>query len=320
MKRYKRAFLRHKLLVIAPLVVALVFGVGFELRQPHQYLAQGTLWADAPVPDNSTVFSFSQQPGGSAAAQGASLLQELLHTNSFLVTIGQHSPWATYLREHPGSVPTVLGSVPKDASVTVVGPQVMSVGFMSNDAATSTVLDKAIMDAFVGEVVALQQVRDKQQIAYDKQSLQKAGQALSAAQQQLASHLAAHPQAPGTTVDPTVTQLSGTVATAEQAYGSAVSDANGAQLSLSHASDSGELHVLDPPGPAAAQARKKKIVYAAVGGLFAGAVISVLLLSWLVSNDTSLRDAEDVEEALGLSVVASIEQDRSSGRRPTRVS
>ena len=37
-------------------------------------------------------------------------------------------------------------------------------------------------------------------------------------------------------------------------------------------------------------------------------MISILLLSWLVSKDTSPWDAEDVENELGLTVVGSIEQ------------
>ena len=65
------------------------------------------------------------------------------------------------------------------------------------------------------------------------------------------------------------------------------------------------------------QSHKKAIVYAGVGGLFAGGVISILLLSLLVSNDTSPWDAEDVENELGLTVVGSIDQ-LSSPRRQIR--
>jgi len=314
MKRYLRTFRRHKLLVVAPLVLALLVGLGYELTSPRHYVAQGTLWADAPVPEGSSVLAQSP-PSPSPAAQQAAVLSELLGTDHFLAEIGQRSPYAGYLRAHPGALDTVFASLHKNTTVSVLGPQVISVGYQSTDSATTAPMARAIMNAFVAELVSLQQARDKQQITYDKQNLQTASSALSAAQEQLSQYLAAHPQLPGATVDPTVTQLSGNVATAEQGYGSAVASYNGSELGLSSAKDTSQLHVIDQPANAFAQAHKKAIVYAGVGGLFAGGVISILLLSLLVNNDTSPWDAEDLENELGLTVVGSIEQLPSSRRK-----
>jgi capsular polysaccharide biosynthesis protein len=164
------------------------------------------------------------------------------------------------------------------------------------------------MNTFVAQLLSLQQTRDQQQINYDKQALQTSSSALNAAQQQLSAYLFAHPQAAGATVDPTVTQLSGNVATAQGAYGTAVGNLNASEQGLSSADASSQLHVIDQPTAAAAQGRKKKIVYGGIGGLFAGGVISILLLSWLVSKDTSPWDAEDLEDELGLTVVGSVDQ------------
>jgi uncharacterized protein involved in exopolysaccharide biosynthesis len=319
MKRYLRTFRRHKLLVIAPMVLALVVGLGYELSSPHHYQAQGTLWADAPVPDNSTVFA-QNPPTPSPASQAATTLNELLATQHFLGEIGSRSPWAGYLRQHPSAVNTVMGSVPKSTTVSTLGPQVVSVSYQSSDAATSASMVRAIMKAFVSDLVSLQRQRDQQQITYDRQNLQTASNALTAAQQQLSQYLFVHPQQPGATVDPTVTQLSGNVATAEQQYGSAVSNYNNSELGLSSASDSSQLHVIDRPLIGSLQGSKKKIVYAGIGGLFAGAVISILLLSWLVSKDTSPLDAEDLEDELGLTVVGTIEQLPSPRRQELGVS
>ena len=71
---------------------------------------------------------------------------------------------------------------------------------------------------------------------------------------------------------------------------------------------------------AVGRARKKKIIYGGVGGLFAGAVISILLLSWLVSKETAPWDADDVEDDLGLTVVGSIEEIPSRRRHDRGVS
>jgi uncharacterized protein involved in exopolysaccharide biosynthesis len=306
MKRYLRTFRRHKLLVVAPLVLALLVGLGYALTSPRHYQAGGTLWADSPVPDGSTVLNPSQGP--SSASQQASVLSELLGTDHFLADIGQRSPWAAYLRHNPGALDSVFASLRKNTTVSVLGPQVISVNYQSTDASTTVPMARAIMNAFVSELMSLQRSRDQQQIAYDKQTLDTALSALNSQQQQLSQYLAIHPQQAGATVDPTVTQLSGNVATAEQLYGSAVSNYNSAQLSLSSAKDSSQLHVIDQPSVAIAQAHKKAIAYAGIGGLFAGGLISMLLLSYLVSRDTSAWDAEDVENELGLTVVGSVEQ------------
>ena len=307
MKRYLRTFRRHKLLVIAPLVLALMVGLGYQLESPRHYQAAGSLWADAPVPDNSTLFS-QAPPNPSPAAQAASVLNELLTTHQFLTAVGPRSPWAAYLRQHPAAIGTVFASLQKDTNVSVLGPQVISVSYQSSDPATSAPMVRAIMNAFVAQLVSLQRTRDQQQITYDKQNLQTAASSLSSAQAELSRYLVAHPQLPGATIDPTVTQLSGNVADAEQLYGSAVSNLNTSELGLSSAADSSQLHVINQPSAISVQGRKKKIVESGIGGLFAGGVISILLLSWLVSRDTSPWNAEDLEDELGLTVVGSIEQ------------
>jgi uncharacterized protein involved in exopolysaccharide biosynthesis len=307
MKRYLRTFSRHKLLVIAPVVLTLVIGLGYEVASPKHYTAQGTLWADSPVPSDTTVFS-TNPPATTPATQDASFFSELLVTDQFLKALAPHTPWAVYLRQHPGELDSVFASLQKDTTVSVLGPQVIGVSYQSSDSATTAEMARALVNTFVAQAVSLQRQRDQQQIGYDNQSVQTTSNALNSAQKQLSQYLLAHPQASGSTIDPTVTQLSGNVANAQQAYSTAVGNLNASQQGLSSAADTSQLHVIDQPAAVMAQARKKKIVYGGIGGLFAGAVISILLLSWLVSRETAPWEAEDLEDELGLTVVGSIEQ------------
>jgi hypothetical protein len=296
-----------------------VIGLGYEFVSPRHYTAQGTLWADSPLPNGSTVFSTSP-PAQSPASQAVSVLSELLATDQFLQELAPRSPWAAYLRQHPGQTDTVFASLQKDTTVSALGPQVMGVTYQSSDEATTVPMARAIINTYVAQLDSLQRTRDQQQITYDKQTVQTALSALNSAQKQLSLYLLSHPQAPGATVDPTVTQLSGNVATAQQAYGSAVGDLNTSQQGLSSASDSSQLHVIDQPATVITQGRKKKIAYGGIGGLFAGLVISILLLSWLVSKETAPWDADDVEDDLGLTVVGSIEELPSPRRQNWGVS
>src|SRR5690349_8110868 len=111
MRRYIQTFLRHKVLLCAPLIVALVVGVGYEVRQPRKWMAGGTLWADAPIPNDSTIGSATTP---TPASSQAIVLSELLHTRSFLTKVGQASPSAQFLATHSQPAnDAVLGGIAK---------------------------------------------------------------------------------------------------------------------------------------------------------------------------------------------------------------
>jgi uncharacterized protein involved in exopolysaccharide biosynthesis len=309
MKRYGQVFRMHKLLLCLPIVVALVGAMFFELRTPKQYVTQGTLWVDAPVPGESTIFS---QPNPSPAAQGTLVMQELLHSDSFLQKVGAAPAW-NEAHLNSAQVQGLLGTVPKSVAVATVGPQIMSVSSKSQSPPEAVAMDKAVMQAFVGTVSATQQARNQSQLAYDQQVLTSAGKALTDAQQQLNRYLRSNPAVAGESADPNLTQLTNNLSLAQQNFGAAQAAYNkdsvgGSQLSAS------QLHILDNPGSPYTQSRKKKIIMAGVGGLLAGLVITILIMSRLIANDTSPYDADDVE-GLGLDVVGAI---RQLPRRPMR--
>src|SRR4051812_18549090 len=89
MKRnYVELFFRHRLLLLAPLVIAFMLGAGWGLMQPRTYVAGATMWTDAPLPNDSTVANVEAAP--STGQQ--SLLNELLATRKFLLAVANDSP------------------------------------------------------------------------------------------------------------------------------------------------------------------------------------------------------------------------------------
>jgi uncharacterized protein involved in exopolysaccharide biosynthesis len=305
MKRYIQTFLRHKVLLIAPIVVALVAGLGLVMKQPKKFVATGTLWADAPVPNDSTVFSGGSD--GGPAAQQQAVLAELLHTHDFLSKVANRVASPAGGPSHPVTVSDAkLASMEKTISVSTIGPQVLSVTAHGATPTETAGTANAVIQEFMSEMSATQQARARELADYYKQQADAAGKAITASQSQLASYLQSHP---GASNDPTAAQLAGTVGVAQQQYSQAQDNYSKASLALSHASDSSQLRVIDKPvAPSAPASSKKKIVFAGIGGLVAGSVISLLILMVLVATDTSARDEGDIENQLGLDVVGSVKQ------------
>jgi capsular polysaccharide biosynthesis protein len=322
-RRYLQVFFRHPLLLSAPVVIALAASLTIQLRAPAKYMAQGTLWADAPIPNESTIVS-ATNPTPSVTQAG--VLAELLHTHDFLVKVGKRSPWATYLASQPPAVADrVVDGLSRSVVITEPGSQVINVAVKSNTADSAAGLAKAVMNEFVDEVVATRQARGKSLTDYYKQRVDVAAKSLSDAQGQIGQYLRGRPAtgvtgtaAVGTAEDATATQLAGTIALAQQQLVDAQNNFAKASLDLAHAADASQLHVIDQPAvPTAPQSAKKKVIFAGVGGLLAGSVISLMVLLLFVAMDTTARDEADIEGALGLHVIGSIKQvpSRRWGRR-----
>ena len=316
MKKYVQAFLRHKLLLIAPIVLALVVSLGMTLRQPKEWVSGATLWADSAVPNESTILS---KPDPTPASQATSVLQELLHTRSFLAKVAANESSAAFLKGAKAPFDDItLGKVAGSLTLATPGPQVVSVAVTAHDPAAASGLATAFVQEFRTEVAATLQARNRELVDFQQQRLDGAAKALDAAHNQLSTYLADHPQNTDAAQDPTVTQLEGSLVAAQDQYSAAQDDYNAAQLSLSAATSSSSLRIVDEANvPTFPQSRRTAIMFGGVGGMIAGGLVSLLLLLFFVSTDSTARQPADIEQGLGLRVVGSIEQLRG-GRRLTR--
>src|SRR5438128_5541732 len=121
MTQYIRAFFHHPILLILPIIVALVVSVGTEVRKPRIYQASVSFWCDTPVPGPSSMFAGSgdQQP----AASQLVVLTEFLHTETFLLKLGQSGPWAGYVKRHSQvENEKLLFALAGDVSAFTTGP------------------------------------------------------------------------------------------------------------------------------------------------------------------------------------------------------
>jgi uncharacterized protein involved in exopolysaccharide biosynthesis len=306
-KRYFTVFRKHKLLVSLPLIITLICAVGYEMKQPRQYVSSATLWADSPVPNDTTLLS---APNPSPAGAEAGVLSELLQTHQFLDNVLKRDPGAQFLVGHL-----------KDVSLTTPGPQVLVVSVTAKSPTAGSNANQALIDEFLTQVKSDTSLRAVALQNYYKQQLDTAANALSAAQEQLGQYLRTHPGSSGSTNDPAATQLAGTVAAAQQQYATAQSNYNSAGLQLSAGASLSELHVIDKPQiPAGPKSRKKKLLFAGVGGLLGGVVLSLSLLAMLVATRPVPLAPSDIENTLGLRVVGTITEVPSSRRSRREVS
>jgi hypothetical protein len=113
----------------------------------------------------------------------------------------------------------------------------------------------------------------------------------------------------GALEDATVTQLTQALSVAQTNYDAATSHLTDAGVGLSSVADSGVLRVFDSPRTTGLPAgRKKKLIFGGVAGLFAGAMVSLFILIFLVVGDRAVHGTGDLEDLLGLQVVGTIDQ------------
>jgi uncharacterized protein involved in exopolysaccharide biosynthesis len=312
MRKYVEAFLRHKILLTLPIVLALAVSMGLTLRQPKQWVASATFWTDSSVPNESTVLS---RPDPTPAEQTASLLQELLHTKDFLSKVASRESSAAFLEGRTAPFDDIaLGEVAGSISLSSPGPQVLSVSVTGTDPKAAAGLAESVVVEFQSRVTETVKERNQELVDFQQQRLDSAAKTLDAAQGQLSGYLTEHPQTPGQQ-DAVATQLESNVVAAQDAYSKAQASVNDAELALSVGTSPSSLRVIDEPTPPALpQSRRMAIIFGGVGGLVAGGLVTLLLLLFFVSTDATARSSSDLEDGLGVRVVGSIEQLRGMRR------
>jgi uncharacterized protein involved in exopolysaccharide biosynthesis len=302
-RRYVEAFLRHPALFGVPIVLAFLVSVMLTQQQPRAYIARASLWADAPVPNDTTILD---APNPTPAQQEMGVLQELLHTREFLGGV-----WSRLVKsgvEHGSPSDAQLAGVANSITVATGGAHVLTLAVKDRAPDHASATTKAAIDELIAEVAATRRTRFQQQVAFYTEQVNAARTALTAAQGQLDAYEAQHPPNPDATEpDPAIGVLASGVTTAQQHYNDASSNLSTAQQGLGTANDSTELRIVDAPvTPTAPESHKKQLLFAGVAGLFAGAVVSLLALVFLVATDTSVRTVHDLEDELAPRVIGTI--------------
>jgi uncharacterized protein involved in exopolysaccharide biosynthesis len=304
-RRYAETVLRHPVAFCVPIVLAFVVSLWLTQGQPREYVSQASLWADAPVPNDTTILN---APNPTPAEQEMGVLQELLHTRKFVGGV-----WDRLVAdgvEHGPPNDTQLGSLAKSIGVATGGAHILALAVTDRTPAHARAAAKAAIAELIAEVATTRQNRLKQLVTFYTDQVNAASQELANAQDQLAAYLAAHPAGSNSTESGTgEAAVEGALITARQHFDDASASLLTAQQGLDSAKDSTELRVVDAPVlPGGPQSRKKQLAFAGVAGLVAGGLVSLLTLIFLVATDTSVRTVHDLDDDLAPRVIGTIPQ------------
>jgi uncharacterized protein involved in exopolysaccharide biosynthesis len=332
MIRYLETFYRHRLLLLAPVLLAVLFGVALVgVRQP-MYESSAMIWLDGPamdtgVPANSTLTLADQQAG---------VISELLSTHAFTAKVAQRGGLSDYLQQtNPqggwlsrlrsivgggsGWSVSVSGSDQNgigDAAYTVLnrnlkvaadGPQIVALSFDAPSAGVAQSTLRAVIDQFSDETLDVRRAQSQTVVDFFQQQVTDQAATLSAADARVAAYAAQHPKAGST--DLTLVALQRSDDLARQRYEGLLSELDQAKLdqaALNQAGGTG-LRLIDPPNlPAARVGSTSTLVHAGIAGLAAGLLIMLFCLLALTAADNSLHRPEDVRSALGFRLVGTI--------------
>jgi Mrp family chromosome partitioning ATPase len=286
-KRYFELFFRHPILFSLPMVVALVAGVAYASKAPPMYISSATVFCDASLPNASTLSQGVSGGGTTPAADKMSTLQEFLRTQSFVDKVAHRSPLASFLATHSQPVDQLVAdAMRKTITVSTAGPHLLVVSVKAGSPVLAAGTVTATIQEFTVELGALLKSRGQSLAAIYQAELDATTRALATAQ--TAGDLALAQQQHASALD---------------RYNQAVSGATGAAV------DPTAFHIVDPPkAPGAPVSRKKQLLMSGVGGLLGGSIISIIALVLLMAQDRSVREEQDVEEALDLEVLSTVPQ------------
>jgi uncharacterized protein involved in exopolysaccharide biosynthesis len=294
MTSYRETFRRHRRLLLAPIVLAMIFALWSALGAPKSYRSTASLWVDNPPPASSSLTN--SIPGApTPAEQEQAMVAELLKTRGFRLSVGHHSPLASYLAKNSGHgwgptalvhalkgdggldsrILSALGS--KQVITTVAGPQVLQVSYAGATPEVAQQTLEALLKQLETQAAHFDRIRGEDALAYYRSQVDAASNAVANARQEIARYLNEHP---GATVftDPNLKALRQAQTGASNRLASATSRVNQASGSVAApgAVANGVAEIDPPTAPTGPSSGHKKVLLALIGGLFAGAVISFL--------------------------------------------
>jgi len=306
---YRETFRRHRLLLSLPMVLGMLIAGFLAVTGGKSYMSTASLWVDTPAATDSSLGNLNPALTP-PSQQEQSVITELLATRQFVLDVGHHSLLGPYLASHSSkgfSVTSLFGAGAGSLdsqiiaalsggqlTTTMPGPQVLQVSYTGPTPAVARSTLATLVNELPHESSQLSQQHNQAALAYDKAQVQAAAQALQAARNQAVAYHQQHPKAAPT--DPNLTAL----ATAEAAAGTQLAQANAALNAVASSAKGGgatTVQVIDaasnPPGPTTG---KKKELEGILGGLAAGALISLLGTIALTRGKTDPWEDELAQE------------------------
>lgn len=285
---YRQTFRQHRLLLSAPILLAVLIAAALVLSGGKSYESSASLWVDSPATTDSTLGNLNPALTP-PSTQEQNVVTELLATPGFDDAVAHHSLLASYLaNSSSGGLSSLLGGGggsleakiiaalgPKSVTTTVPGPQVLQISYVGPTPAVAQSVLKAIVTQLQNDSSQFSQQHNRAALDYYEGQVQTAAQTLLAARNQAEAYRNSHPGAAPN--DPNLAALT----TAETSAGAELSQAqaglSAAKSTLKGGTSSNQVQVIDAPSaPVGPTSGKKKQAEGILAGLLAGLVISFL--------------------------------------------
>jgi uncharacterized protein involved in exopolysaccharide biosynthesis len=317
------SFFRRWPLYLVPLVLLLSLGVYKAKSLPKVYQSIGTLNVSS-----STLLTDLTDTGNSdstfetPAVKTARNIQERMASDSFAQSVADAAGLSTML----SSGQMTLDEVRANVGASAGGDTLLLVSGKSSDPKLSKQLASALITTYTAYVLDTNQSANNAAAKFYSDRLAADQTALTKATNTLVAWLQAHPEPTTGNRDPVDAVNLQTLQDAVTDAKKQVSDDNAklsqAQLAITSAqSDVAQrLQVADEPGvPSAPQPIRMKQLTTVVMFLFLGLILIAVALVIAALLDHTVRSRDEVEEACGIEVIASIPTKRGAPEhRPTR--
>ncbi|HTX68671.1 MAG TPA: hypothetical protein VMH50_05940 [Thermoleophilia bacterium] len=322
---------RRKWLFIIPFAIVFLAPLLWAFLFMRSYEADSVVWLDSDVSITSvlqdqTVDSQSSTP----IQQEADTLLQLLQTRSFLTRVVDTTSLRSKMKT-PAQRESTLAFVRKHLGTGVVGPNSLKITFTGRSASQAVEMVGKTTTQFLAWVRRAAQQEGEQSVSFFENRSEQYRVELANATSELVTYRKAHPEtrqldiadklltAPNITVPPAeqaeYEKLKSQQEYAQQVYDSSLDDLAKTR-SLAAATEerfTDGLRLIDSP-VAPTSWKKKDLLLFAMLSFLAAIVIGALVVGIAEVRDTTLRDRHDVEDKLGLQVLAVIAAD-STGHR-----
>jgi uncharacterized protein involved in exopolysaccharide biosynthesis len=299
---YRQTWRRHRKLFLVPVVLGALAGAFFVFSSHPSYKSTASLWVDTAAPLPSTVGVGPTTPlSAPPAAAEQGILTELLTTQSFAASVAKNSSLGKTLGNSASiwkDAPTYLEGgqiVP-----TVAGEQILRITYSGPSPEEAQSVLAAVVAQLRDYNTDLTTQHDQNSVAYDREQVKLAQDALTAARDNVNSYLQQHPGA--SQADPNLLALTAAENNAVTALGTA--NATLSQASGTRDAGGWTIQVVDPASPGLAPGvGKKKMLEVILGGAFGGLLLSLLIV---VAITPAKKEPWEDELPLGTPLVPNI--------------
>lgn len=300
-------FFRHRLLVLAPIVLIPGIVVPIAWATAPMYVeAVASVWAGTPpVPGGSQTESTRYL---TPAQVQINRLSAMLRTRWMRDAIAGRTAAAALVGTQAGE-DKLQTMAEKDLTITASGDELILLRFRGPSAQLSQQFLQAVIDTYKEKTASDRASAGEVATSFYQRQLQDAQAALNKANAELRRYLAAHPDytastsaietrlVPLSVADSTLAGLQNNVQYSQKAVEDAKAAVQQAQLNASAAmeADDAGLQVIDAPTPAAKAVRDMKtLIVFPVAAIIVGLGFAATLLVVLVASDRTARTETDL--------------------------